>query len=344
MKTQAAILLLGAALMLVVCVVHSSGGVQRPVRWITFALLAFVSMQGVLFVVLELGGGRRDTSFGRVVAGADPLPGRPSLVLLGSSYTARNIDGQLLRQVLARGGVDIQVLQLSLPGGFAYEQDYHLSRLLRGPLRNTIVLAELGTERAWTVARDNLYKHDTIGHHDAVRVRDKVAIALSDDEVDAEGLIDVLKLGLAHHVNLGLAHAMVSGARQLELAGFVPQPKLSAAVPLDRILAGLSAADADVPVAEAFPAYARRRADAWRSLGADRVLFFQPPNADPAARGWTGRFCSALQGSCVPFDGTRHMAGDFWNNEGHLNLQGARRFTEWLGQRLLERKDFFSVI
>lgn len=344
MKTQAAILLLGAALMLVVCVLHSSGGVRRPVRWIACALLAFVSMQGVLFVALEVSGGRRDTSFGRVVEGADPLPGRPSLVLLGSSYTARNIDGQLLRQVLARGGVDIQVLQLSLPGGFAYEQDYHVSRFLRGPLQNTIVLAELGTERAWSVARENLYKHDTIGYHDAARVRDKVAIGLSDDEIDQEALLDVLKLGLAHHANLGLAHAMVSGARQLEQNGFVPQPKLSVAVPLDHILADLSAADADVPVPEAFPAYARRRAGAWRSLGADRVLFFQPPNADPAARGWAGRFCAALQESCVPFDGVHHMAGDYWNNEGHLHLQGARHFTEWLGHRLLERKDFFSVI
>lgn len=344
MKTQAAVLLLGTALLLFVCVLRTTGGVGRPAGWIGRVLLAFVSMQVLLFAALEAVGGGRDTSFGRVVAGADPLPGRLSLVLLGSSYTARNVDGELLQRVLARGGVDVDVVQLSLPGGYAFEQDYYVSRYLRGRSRNMVVFAELGTEQAWHIPPENLRKHDTIGYHDVLRVRDKIAVGVSGTDPDIGAMFEVFKHGLAHYTHLGLVHAHFIGERQEVRAGFSPEPASSVAVPLADILAGLSAADAEVDLPGVFPDYARQRAAAWTALGADKVLFWQPPHVDPERRGWTGRLCSALRESCLPFNGADRMAGAFWNDKGHLTDEGARRYTEWLGQKLLERKDFFGVI
>lgn len=344
MKTQAAILLLGTALLLVVYVLQSSGGVQRTAGWIGRAVLAFVSMQVVLFAALEAVDGGRDTSFGRVLAGADPLPGRLSLILLGSSYTARNVDGKLLQQVLARGGVDVDVVQLSLPGGYAFEQDYYVSRLLRGQSRNMVVFAELGTEHSWRIPPENLRKHDTIGYHDAPRVLDKIAVGIAGADTELAAMLEVLKHGLAHYAHLGLAHASFVGNRQEARAGFAPEPPLSGGVPLEDILTGLSAAEAEADLPAVFPAYARQREAAWTALGATKVLFWQPPNVDPERRGWTGRLCSALRQSCLPFNGAEQLAGAFWNDKGHLNEAGARRYTEWLGRRLLERKDFFSVI
>ena len=344
MKTQAAILLLGTALMLLVCVLQTSGGARRPIAWITRALLAFVSMQVLLFAALEAVGGGRDTSFGRVVAGADPLPGRPSLILLGSSYAARNVDGELLQQVLAEGGVDVDVLQLSLPGGYAFEQDYYVSQFLGSQPGNMIVFAELGTEHSWHIPPENLRKHDTIGYHDAARVLDKLVVGVSGSDLELSPMLEVFKHGLAHYAHLGLAHANFMGGRQQVRGGFTPEPALPDAVPLDDILAGLSAADAEVDLHEVFPSYARQRKAAWTKLGAAKVLFWQPPHADPERRGWTGKLCSALRQDCLPFDGAEQLAGAFWNDRGHLTDAGARRYTEWLGKKLLERKDFLSVI
>lgn len=336
MKTLAAVLV-ACSVLLFLSLFAGGRSIRRPWRFLAIAAGTAVACNLLLAVLIGYWHLERDSLFLRVLKGTAQITEEPVLVLIGSSYTARNLDGARLQSALRRAGSKLRVVQLSSPGGFAFEQDFYLEKMLSGGSRPALVLAELGTEQSVAVALNNRMKQGTIAYHDFARVSAMARICGASDCTYGDFFASVLPHAAARWFHVGFAHGAISPIAVQSRPGYQPEPKLRDAMPLEQIRQGLLSQDVQSAPPTAVEDYLHERARHWTSLGAKKVLFWQPPSADPGRRGYTKSLCLALAADCLLFDEPESLDGDYWNDRGHLTQSGAERFTDWLAQRLIAK-------
>jgi hypothetical protein len=110
--------------------------------WIKTAAVAlgvFVACQVAAAIALQQADIRREMRIDRVLYA---LPEDPQILIVGSSHTARGLDGDALQAELR-----VPVAQLSYMGAFAFEQDLALERYF-ARAKPFLVLIEITTEFA----------------------------------------------------------------------------------------------------------------------------------------------------------------------------------------------------
>lgn len=345
MKTELAILAMGALLLLPVVLMEPSKPLFR-FRLLAFILAGAIVSQFALDGTLHIFGLVRSTDFFQVIHSLKPIDKkRPTLVLLGSSYTARNADGVYLEKRLKDGGLDYQVRQMSYPGIYAYEQDYYLDGYLSEYPPPDLLLVELGTEHSLTVKAENFLKHSTIEFHDPERMWILLSnLARSDDRNIWGDAMSVLTHGLARGFHLGILHALQSRQSGKVRAGFLPEESGVDAPNIDVVHKGLYQPVAPPPADDYRAEFRKTQEKRLLRSGIRKVVFWQPPSVSPEQRIRTGSLCKALRSRCLEFDAPALLDGAFWTDSGHLNAEGARRLTDWLANRLEQREELAHVV
>jgi len=340
MKTTAALLVLMAIIAVFVATVRTPRLSNRR-QFFGFALIAFVTAQIALAVLANQVGLQGPSSLAGVFAGAlAPKDARPVLAILGSSYSSRGLDGDLLERLLAQRGLDLRVAQLTYPGAYAYEQDYLFERYLRsGATVPAVVLVELGSEGGVSERPENRFKPATLSYRDAERTAAMLrqiwrgpASSGSDPRLTAS--LDVILHCLGHYSHLGFLHSAVLGQPR-PLTGFLPEQSDDHAPTPETIVQQLEQS-AEPVLDPAVSVFRAAQASAWRRRGVRDIIFFQPPLASVERRAGVGGNCRALAPDCIAIDAalTAALAGSYWTDLGHLNRAGAQRWTYRLAETL----------
>lgn len=346
MKTQLAILALGSLLLVALHFISSRNlTIFAPWRFFIITLLSAILSQFAINGMLDLADMKRGTSVLHVIRGFNSLvSNRPVLLILGSSYTARNIDGKSLEQNLDAAGFDYQVRQMSYPGSYAYEQDYYLDQYLSKSPPPDIVMIELGTEQSLTVKPENYLKHSTIEYHDFTRMTELLSGILSRNATDVyKDSESVLIHTLARSFHLGMLHALEPRTSGPIKSGFLPEKLGSSSPPqADAINKGLYAPIAAKVADDYRNEFRLRQSERIFQAGIHKIIYWQPPSADVQQRLRSSSLCKALESSCIAFDDPALLDGAFWIDSSHLSDQGANLLTIWLANRLIRQLEIIN--
>lgn len=305
-------------------------------RWPRCAVLGMavlVLAQIGLGVVVDRAGVERRSQLRQVIAGIQG--GTPPLLLVGSSFSARSIDGDALS-----AGLGVEVGQLTHAGVFALEQDLMVGRYLEAnPAR--LVLIELGTEFAGYRFQNGETIYLSPGyilHSDPVRTL--WAYRLLWDQVDTMPAAEVAMNAVARAqafaanvLHVGLLYQLAND-REAPAKGYDPHAVTEGAtVSADVVAAELNAAGEPGAIGAKL-AFRRWQRDRLLALGARDVRFYEPPIADADRSATNRRLCLELGELCIAFDGIQTMPPHMWRDLGHVNERGAERYTQWLADRL----------
>jgi len=339
MKTQIAVLLVGT---LAIWAWNHPWQVRVktlvPAAW--FGLGTFVLAQAVLSGMMQAGAMERLTDFGQVRANVlRHLDSRPLLLFVGSSYTARNLDGAVVEATLRQQGVTVNVQQLSMPGRFAFHQDYELDRFLdRTPERPFAIVMEIGTEFSPSPRPENRFRNEAFAHHDLRRAREILAMQSASPDTSREDLSVTLRQMLGHHAHVGIAHAARPERQFPPKQGYQPEPwsGFDPAKPPPFSPAGISPtavpAFSPAQVAQGI-AFRKEQAARLAGRGIPRVLFLAPVTLDEKRREAYRVLCSRLAECLLP-PSEPEPASLTWNDLSHLSDAGAREYSRGVGNLL----------
>lgn len=339
MKSTLAALTLMACLTILLATVRTAR-LRNGWRFLGVAVATFVGAQLVLSVAASQARIAPPSELARVVAGAaaDPADARPELVIIGSSYSSRGLDGRLLERLLAEHGLDLRILQFTYPGAYAYEQDFQLNAALRATARPpAAVLVELGSEHAVIETPENRFKPQVIGYRDAERSAWMLRQVWQGSHLSTRlnETLEIVLHSLAHYTHLGFLRSAVVGA-PLPVSGFQPEessPTSPSETSIRQALAKTLPAVAN-PAATAFR---RHQSSTWNRQGVNTVLFYQPPMASAERRAVVAGICQDLAPDCLPANPALLAAlnGGYWTDLGHLNSAGAERWTRAMADALI---------
>lgn len=339
MKTQIAVLLAGT---LAIWAWNHPWQVRLktlvPAAW--FGLGAFVLAQAILSGLMHAGAMERFTDFGQVRAHVlRHLDARPLLLFVGSSYTARNLDGAVVEATLRTQGVAMNVQQLSMPGRFAFHQDYELERFLdQTPEKPFVVVMELGTEFSPSPRPEDRFRNEAFTHHDLRRAREILAMQSASPDTSWEDLSVTIRQTLGHHAHVGIAHAARPERQFPPKPGYQPEPWSGfdpehppAAGPAGR---SASAVPAFGPAQLAqSTAFREQQAARLAMRGIPRVVFLAPVTLDRKRRDAYRTLCSQLAECLLP-PSEPDPASLTWNDLSHLSDAGAREYSRGVGNLL----------
>ncbi len=131
MKTQFAIFILGLIVFAFIWGFRSYR-IIRPGRFVLLIFVGFFISQEIFEYTSNYLDLERRSSMLHVLRGLiGQNTGNPVILLAGSSYTARGVDGKIIQDVLQESGYNYAVHQLSYPGAYAFEQDYYIEKYLK---------------------------------------------------------------------------------------------------------------------------------------------------------------------------------------------------------------------
>jgi len=336
MKTQLVILLIGVGCLFPLFVFRIKS-VLHIGNFLIIVVVSFILSQFILTHFFDDLNYRRGSSFLHVLRGLKLSDNKaPSLLLLGSSYTARNIDGKALEKKLLALGEEFNVHQMSYPGSFAYEQDFFLDQYLTEFPTPEIVVIEIGTEHSLLVKPENFLKHQTIAYHDSVRVRILLnSIFQKSSKYIIDNVSSVFVHALAHDVNLGLFHSFEPRYAGPVKNGYLPEKPTEQSPDQDQVKQGLFSLIKSTQADDYRVKFRKQQAQKLLNNGVNKVVFWQPPSADIEQRARTMSLCASLMPHCIKFDDPELLNGAFWTDMNHLNEKGAGILTNWLANRLV---------
>jgi hypothetical protein len=272
---------------------------------------------------------RRETFMEPVLAG---LPDHPRILIVGSSHSARGLDGDLLQAEL-----QTPIAQLSRAGAFAFEQDAGLDKYL-AHASPPVVLIELGSE-FYINSQRHLFAPYNIEHADLRRTWWGVRLVVGRPDLSIpeqfEAAWDRVRHMLARVMNAGIVRQARHDPVWPE-KGFRPTSERPASLTDDDIQRSLATEDGPATNVAAALTFRQWQRDKVLAAGVGKVRFFVPPIADPARRGWADALCAALGQDCMPMDSAlvKSIPAGMWADEVHLRPEGARIYTHWFAERL----------
>jgi len=329
----------------------------------SYPLFIFFVIGGFAFAQITLDSFNQETGFSResqmerVLQGlVREEPSENRMLLIGSSYSSRGIDGKMLERLLKESGSDIHVHQLSYPGVFAYEADFYLDQYLRAVSSPPeYILIEIGTEHSIGIKEENKFAGNIIRYHDNKRAYWMIRQALNSSEkiefIDRCRLIwNIASHFLANVLNIGLIQHLGPSKDAIPLSGYQPEVMTDADISLDELSAGLRSFSTDTPQKHPYPEseieFRKMQAEDLFRAGVEHVLFFQPPFAGKDRRERVGRLCMEIGSDCLWPDAYLYsrLKPEYWTDMGHLNLRGSKDITHWLAGKLLVRKETNNAV
>ncbi len=283
-------------------------------------------------------------------------PGRPTLLIIGSSRSTLGLDGVALERKLNGLGRDVQVVQFTATGHYALEQ-LHTTRQLLDRLRpeRLTVLVELGTEIDLGVSNELAYTSRGIEFYDGGVFATNFKLWRSarggnadHPEYTVRQLLRALAHTGLHHLGVGLLFDLVPPSPPGRQKGFAPRPTPPTEAVMQTTREALAAPATSIPVPsdrrELVTIVRNELAAELATLVPGRVdlIFFLPPTAGPEMRAEAPGACGAVAhlGPCLHMTDEEvraRLPADNWLDTNHMTAPGAVNFTDWLAPRLAEK-------
>lgn len=297
-------------------------------------------------------------------AAQDPEVERVILVE-GSSYTARGLDGAMLGRLLTRGsGTKTAVVQVSLDGANHFERSWLLGIALDqlgGPdkqrLRDKHLTLLLEIQRGYDVSPlngfvRNLRTWRTYAYMSPNNAIDGLRAVRSLGSLAPESAVTLLPAAAEHAavnvIGIGLARRgeyfsdvePVSGYQPLTTSkrGYAHGRGMS-----DVLNAARSMNEASAPALEPMPWIHSIRLTRYRSMLGDLVdsaAFFAVPSTETADIEYVRAFCARVSDlPCIEYRDPallkRLERKADWNDARHMRVSGAQKFTRWFARRYM---------
>jgi hypothetical protein len=271
---------------------------------------------------------------------------RPFVLVVGSSLTQHGVDKGLLRQELARRGIDLRVLGLAAGGMTPVERHAHLRALKdRHVAAPSLALFELSTAYDFYPVFGLWSSRYTVRIIDIMDWPSAIEVArwLRDDRGSRVWTSDLVRLFVRHYMSLG---------------------RVADAVPIDSIepwelfgpLAGHSSYYTESvhqkwwvsPPRADFDAFlhalpwsrwqAGRMAETVKEHGAAKVGFYAMPIPGGTERAYWAKACDGREFCIVPDEAlmSRLEPYGMWFDGQHLSDTGRELYTAWLAERLAD--------
>lgn len=359
MKTEFVIFLLMTMQLVMVLLVRSSPNFSY-VKFGLITISSFFAAQLLLSGLTNAFDLDRASSMEGVVQGLLKTGKQePSLLIVGSSYTSRALDGERFEKMLANEGIDNDVLQLSYPGSFAHENDYFMDEYfdkIDSPPKSALV--EIGTEKISEYKPENRMGSALIRFHDTARISWMLRLIWFDpSETDIIQRLslsrDVLEHYVAHLFHLGLLLQIEPSQEVSPRSGFYPDDRISSEFDLAHadsvILKIKKISTTNPPASMDFSVKSRYRFAQKERLhvrGVSTVIFYQTPMLDTKRLDDVSRLCAELGDDCIAVDVDlwNRLDRTMWTDMGHLNTKGGEVFGQWLANRAASRMEASHAI
>ena len=360
------------AALLLLATIRVDGG--RKNRWLVPGLLL-----GGLVAVVALGLGASATGYypgSRALrlakqvsidltdAARDPDVRRIILVE-GSSYTARGLDGAMLGRLLTRGrGTKTAVVQMSLDGANHFERSWLLDIALdqlepadRTALAGKDLTLLLEIQRGYDVAPlngfvRNLRTWRTYAYMTPGNTWDGLRAVGSLGATAPESMASLLPPAVEHAAVNAMGIGMARRGEQLASVkparGYQPLKTSKRGYSHGRGMADVLAAAramANAPAApvEAMPWIQDIRLPRYRAMLGDLVdsaAFFAVPSTETADLQYVRQFCAQVDDlPCIEYRDPallkRLQRKPDWNDARHMRVSGAEKFTRWFARRYM---------
>jgi hypothetical protein len=321
-----------------------------------FLITGFIAAQGVLSgAITALGLVPRGPLYDLVEYLTDYDGNKPVVLLVGSSFTQQGVDPDLLAETLGASGRSVAVLPFAIGGLSHLERLYYLREYLAhakrmpqlvlfeiaggydsGPLFqlqqmrfSDRMIAMMDGSSAWWALRW-LLSEDAGGLTTRIVLAGEVLAHLglhighvgflwNSTRAGQPGSYDPreLPLKVQHFTDDEVAHLVDQAAQTRDLRADWPQN-----VPTSWMRAFLEA-----------------EMSSLHRHGVDRFAFYSVPSMQGANIAYARRFCAAMSSfTCIVGEDPQLLAGlqqDVdWYDFDHLNGEGRRLYTRWLGDRL----------
>ena len=353
------------------------GGRERGPRLLLASTMGLLIGAGAIKLLLGASGYLPNTGALRLLTSverqmhealADPAVER-ILLLEGSSYSARGVDGPLLAQVMSRNGPRRAMIQVRLDGANHFERSWILEHVLDSlspaqeqRLREMELTLLMEIQRGYDHSplngfMRNLGTSRAYAYMDApnalVGLRAVRSVGAQAPEPLAEVMPHAASHMLVNVMSVGMAYRGVSLEQIKPMSGYQPLSRkkrryhyrggmkevLRQARALNRGgAAGLEIGPGVMAWLEGIrvPRYRRILGDL-----VDREAWYAIPSTETADLRYVEAFCDR-QGSgaiCIRYSDPRLLRRldrvPDWNDARHMRVSGARKFTRWFARRYL---------
>ncbi|MFP7722467.1 hypothetical protein [Lysobacter sp. A3-1-A15] len=304
-------------------------------------------------VSIELAEAARDPAVQRVI------------IIEGSSYTARGLDGSMLARLLTRGsGTKTAVVQMSLDGANHFERSWlldialdQLTRPERQALEAKEVTLLLEIQRGYDYSPLNgfvrnlrtwrTYAYMTPGNS-LDGLRSVWSLGGKAPESAASLLSPAAEHAAVNAMGIGLARRGARFDDTKPVHGYQPLKRskrgYSHGDGMSQVLEAAQAMDDSVaPPMEAVPWVKDLRVPRYRALLGnllDSTAFFAVPSTEVADIEYVRAFCAgATDRPCIEYRDPallkRLQRKPDWNDARHMRVSGAEKFTRWFAQRYM---------
>lgn len=360
-----------AALLLVAAIRVEKGRNRR--------LLVPSLLLGGLAMVVVLGWGARATGYypsGRALrlakqvsidlleAARDPAV-RSVILIEGSSYTARGLDGSMLARLLTRGsGEKTAVVQMSLDGANHFERSWLLGIALEQltsaemqSLADKDVTLLLEIQRGYDFSPlhgfvRNLRTWRTYAYMTPGNALDGLWAAWSLGPMASESAVALLSPVAEHAainaLHIGLARRGEHFADAKPVGGYQPLNRSKRGYShgsgmSDVLEAARSVEESPAPEMAPLPWISDLRVPRYRALlgdSLDSIAFFAVPSTEKDDLEYVRAFCARMtEQRCIEYRDPallkRLQRRPDWNDARHMRVSGAEKFTRWFARRYM---------
>ncbi len=276
--------------------------------------------------------------------------GRPTIMLWGTSMSRNAIDDDLLTETLNARGYDVRAVSVSIEGASLFERDNHIRQYMRAHRAPEVMLLEIAapTDETPSYVFDiSKFSNRTISQ---LGPRQSVWFAI--------GFLRDWRPGIVrwgYHAGVGGLHAGLNWLNVGQLRtlnhienieserAFEPLEEQREDIDAEIVAEGLSARDAE-PTFDP-PQWAVDFREAQRSylrgLGIEHIHYYIPAVVPADRRAYFEVACER-QGDALCLSSeddallSRLNDPDLWSDYRHVHPEGARIYTLWLADRLIE--------
>lgn len=286
----------------------------------------------------------------------------PSILIVGTSHSARGIDPAIVESVLEEKGYRRNVMLMALGGMSMLEQDYYIDELLNRMKKPPDDVFLEVSKRYENPIREYISQRmvdRVLASSDAARLLWAARFAIKnmvsghDTALMWNGLQGIAEIAVFRFMNIGAMPVLkpvrdILPEKQEFFSGREPASAKNPVFEFRQVQDWVHQGSGEIPAYE-LPEQEQKWVSGFRAWQEDklakrgvRMAFHAPPMIPDDYTAYASAICGLMKAECIAMTGQEARSlldGDVWYNVTHLNRGGAEVYSRWLGEQLAEYLD-----